>query len=85
MYNQVTVETCSLSDEYSNILGFTGREAADTAEAYRDSWRRRHPNISAQQNGAASSSACRPAHFCFLVAALSPCQGREPRRKYMST
>lgn len=24
-------------------------------------------------------------HFCFLVAALRPCQGRLPRRKYMST
>lgn len=24
-------------------------------------------------------------HFCFLVAALRPCQGRLPRRKYIST
>lgn len=24
-------------------------------------------------------------YFCLLVAALSPCQGREPRLKYMST
>ena len=24
-------------------------------------------------------------YFCFLVAAFRPCQGREPRRKYMTT
>ncbi len=34
---------------------------------------------------ASSSNTIPDTHFCFLVAALRPCQGRLPRRKYMST